>query len=162
MTLKPIKFNEQMFSAIMRGSKTQTRRPLKSVTTIDPARYRRWNKYQWAPESNSGKCFVYADWAPIKCPYGTIDDEILIKDTDCAIKVSSIRIERLQDISEADAKAEGCEPMHLDDLGQTWKTYQRGFQSLWEMIYGGVGPKSWDANPWVWVIEFKRLPVGAL
>ena len=69
------------------------------------------------------------------------------------LEVTGVRVERLQDISEADAQAEGCEPMHLDDLGQTWRTYKRGYQALWEQING---PGSWDANPWVWCVEFRR------
>jgi len=71
-------------------------------------------------------------------------------------RYEDIRVERVQDISEEDAIAEGAERIHLDDLGQTWEMHRRGFQSLWNSInakrgYGG------DTNPWVWVIEFKRL-----
>lgn len=73
------------------------------------------------------------------------------------LEVTGVRVERLQDISEADAQAEGAEPMALDDLGNTWRTHKRGYQSLWESING---PGSWDANPWVWVIEFQRLPTN--
>lgn len=72
------------------------------------------------------------------------------------LEITGVRVERLQDISQADAKAEGC-----------W--YGRGggepdfavspadhFPTLWASIYG---EESWQANPWVWVIEFKRVEV---
>lgn len=58
---------------------------------------------------------------------------------------TSVRIEKLNQISEVDAKAEGA----LNVNGE----YAEGFASLWESING---PGSWAANPWVWVIEFKR------
>jgi len=68
--------------------------------------------------------------------------------------VTDVRVQRLQDISEEDAQAEGAEQMHLDDLGNTWKTYARGFQSIWEKING---EKSWAANPWVVAVSFKTI-----
>lgn len=76
------------------------------------------------------------------------------------LEITGIRVERLQDISEADAKAEGCAPAWLDaDDHETIHadqrpTYRRGFSRLW---CGINGPESWDANPWVWVIEFQRV-----
>lgn len=67
------------------------------------------------------------------------------------LEITAVRVERLQAISEADAEAEGCcTPLrgHDDD-------FARGcYRNLWEQI-NGVG--SWTANPWVWVIEFKRV-----
>jgi len=71
------------------------------------------------------------------------------------LQITGVRVERVQEISEEDAKAEGAQEMHLDNLGQTWKTYQRGFESLWDSI--NSGDKSWAANPFVWVIEFRRV-----
>ena len=79
------------------------------------------------------------------------------------LEITGVRVERLQDISEVDAKAEGCEPIDLcdhirqscSDIGCPGPTnYRGGYQSLWESING---PGSWDTNPWVWVIEFKRI-----
>lgn len=72
-----------------------------------------------------------------------------------SLRVVSVRLEHLQDISEEDAKAEGAQAMAVDDLGNTWKTYRRGFQSVWESING---PGSWQANPWVWVVTFCDSP----
>jgi hypothetical protein len=73
------------------------------------------------------------------------------------LEVVSVRVERLQDISEADAQSEGVaewargacaagNPNGYTDVGY--------YSLLWEQI-NGAG--SWDANPWVWVVEFKRV-----
>ncbi len=73
------------------------------------------------------------------------------------LEITSVRVERLQDISEADAQAEGVTDdgslvTDLDgkDRGGTIAAYA----TLWEVI-NGVG--SWDDNPWVWVLQFKHL-----
>ncbi|MCY1169392.1 hypothetical protein D9M73_94200 [compost metagenome] len=66
--------------------------------------------------------------------------------------VTGVRIERLQDISEADAEAEGVDFLrHVPDVDETL-TAKQLYECLWESI-NGAG--SWDTNPWVWVIEFK-------
>lgn len=62
------------------------------------------------------------------------------------LEVTSVRVERLQDISEADAEAEGP-PKHFN----SWRD---NFCALWQKINGDG---SWDANPWVWAIEFNRM-----
>lgn len=64
------------------------------------------------------------------------------------LDIVSIRVEQLQTISEADVAAEGTSrfpprPLSRDD-----------YKQLWERIYGA---NAWSANPWVWVIEFKRV-----
>lgn len=84
------------------------------------------------------------------------------------LEVTDVRAERLQDISEADAIAEGVEsfrPVPGDGPAETlWKNYITGkftfrtaresFFSLWEFIHG---PESWNENPWVWVVSFKQI-----
>mgnify|MGYP003480117277 FL=1 len=62
------------------------------------------------------------------------------------LEVTGVRVERLQDISEADAISEGT-PFPCGG-------WVGGYQKLWESIHG---PGSWDLNPWVWVVEFKRV-----
>ena len=72
------------------------------------------------------------------------------------LEVTGVRVERLQDISAADARAEGCpdkpvdgaEQASIDLLAKLW------YHDLWEQING---LDSWAANPWVWVVEFKRV-----
>ena len=81
-----------------------------------------------------------------------------------SLEITALRAERLQDISDADARAEGIEGMagdpecgyrnYLDQSGKDWTLSPReSFQSLWESING---PASWAKNPWVWVVEFER------
>lgn len=72
------------------------------------------------------------------------------------LEVTGVRVERLQDISEADAQAEGCALECMtptgDDSGSAIHG-PGGYRALWESING---PGSWAANPWVWVVEFRR------
>lgn len=91
------------------------------------------------------------------------------------LEITDLRIERLNDISEEDAKAEGIEGrFHPEDSNcWTWKDYARSakfkedifhygsavtpgstFMGLWESING---PSSWAKNPWVWVIQFRKV-----
>lgn len=68
------------------------------------------------------------------------------------LEVTGVRVERLQDISEADAIAEGAE---WGACGAPQEgSYKAGYAQLWESIND---PGSWDANPWVWVVEFKKV-----
>lgn len=66
------------------------------------------------------------------------------------LEVTAVRVERLQDISEADAQAEGCTGSPLGAAADRIL-----YAKLWDQING---PGAWDANPWVWVLSFRRLP----
>lgn len=68
------------------------------------------------------------------------------------VEITEIRVERLQDISEEDARAEGCAP-HAPS-GRDGRVYRRPFECLWESING---KESWQQNPWVWVIGMKKI-----
>lgn len=75
------------------------------------------------------------------------------------LEITAVRIERLHDISEADARAEGAlcaDPVTGREvlLDKTLGSYRLHYRSQWEQIHG---PGSWDANPWVWAIEFQRV-----
>lgn len=87
------------------------------------------------------------------------------------LEVTDVRVERLQDISDADAIAEGIETMPEHDknarpTGRTlglerwpgdephWGRPQDAYAALWESI-NGAG--SWDANPFVWAVSFRVL-----
>lgn len=72
------------------------------------------------------------------------------------LEIEDVRVERLQDISEADAKAEGVSgEKEAADAGLDWYDKpRRAFRFLWQRI-NGAG--SWEENPLVWVITFKRL-----
>lgn len=99
------------------------------------------------------------------------------------LEITAVRVERLQDISEADADAEGCERLDTERYERDWKlcpkcggtrlhnalggnggvildvdcwecdTYAKRYRHLWTAING---PGSWAQNPWVWVVEFER------
>ncbi len=80
------------------------------------------------------------------------------------LEITDVRVERLNAISQEDAQAEGMEltgwrPTYSDpdSGGEVWTPYDN-FARLWESIYG---EGSWKVNPWVWVIEFKRVEGGA-
>lgn len=98
------------------------------------------------------------------------------------LEITGVRVERLQDITESDADAEGCERLDFERYERDWAlcpkcggtrlhdalgsgggvihdvdcmecdTYVKRFRHLWESTGG-----DWAANPWVWVIDFKRL-----
>lgn len=77
------------------------------------------------------------------------------------LEITEVRVQRLQDISEEDAKAEG-----IERVGERFKGYMRlvdgreydpalavtSFSQLWETIHGDG---AWQSNPWVWAITFK-------
>lgn len=69
------------------------------------------------------------------------------------LEVTGIGLERVQDISEEDAVAEG---VHQSHAGGPWgeEGLLEDFVTLWESIHG---PGSWDENRWVWVISFRRV-----
>jgi hypothetical protein len=79
------------------------------------------------------------------------------------LNITDVRVERLHGISQADAMAEGIAPE-----GDEWRDYMmpstqicltpRGsFETLWSSINGA---ESWEANPWVWVVEFERASLS--
>jgi hypothetical protein len=65
------------------------------------------------------------------------------------LEITEVSVERLQDITNQDAKAEGAPVTGYDD-----DTVLNHFHDLWESIHGSG---SWDQNPWIWVIGFKPL-----
>ena len=77
------------------------------------------------------------------------------------LEITGVRVERLQDISEADALAEGCALECMtptgDDSGSAIHG-PGGYIALWESING---QGSWEANPWVWAIDFRAAPKDA-
>ncbi|HBS2295330.1 hypothetical protein [Klebsiella pneumoniae] len=85
------------------------------------------------------------------------------------LEITDVRVERLNAISEEDAEAEGIDMEALYDSQDCYDcianhnmtgrpTVTGAFKYLWDSIYG---EESWKANPWVWVIEFKRVEGGA-
>ena len=106
--------------------------------------------------SQASRAFQKKSVPSIHMPRWASRIELLIKD---------IRVERLQDISEEDAKAEGVynlgtkrKPEYCIEIapftGFRSSKAVECFRELWTSING---PESWDANPWVWVVDFERI-----
>lgn len=204
MADRPILFSAPMVRALLAGTKTQTRRPVKPqpdyicqdgtpARSTDTAKVRR------------------GQMMTIPCPYGQPGDRLWVRESHwwfrdehdpvigyfppkltaddvkyradgevqgrtwrpsihmprwasrITLEVTTVRVERLQDISEADSVAEGIESAYGE-----WRDYRTdpainypvcltpcaSYQTLWESING---PGSWEANPWVWVVSFKRV-----
>ena len=75
------------------------------------------------------------------------------------LEITGVRVERLNEISEADAYSEGVTITSGQSFASNGNPELRNearcaFQSLWNSING---PESWAANPWVWAVEFKRI-----
>ncbi len=69
------------------------------------------------------------------------------------LEITDIRVEKLQSITEKDAMAEGAQPVLVPPDGGS-SPHIEGFEQLWKKINGC---ESWDANVWVWAINFRRL-----
>lgn len=76
------------------------------------------------------------------------------------LEITSVRVERVQEISEADAKAEGVRDLLTRPDSVAIKPSTACFIRLWDSINAACS-FGWDANPWVWVVEFKRVPQPA-
>ncbi len=201
---RPILFSGPMVWAILDGRKTQTRRIVKHahVITCDdrngatdtPCPYgvpgdRLWVKETWAKSINN--ILYAADGVASEGPQGNTDDwdwdrnvpnrwkpsiHMSRASSRLTLEIVSVRVERLQDISEEDAIAEGVPDYRshaptVSRFDQSFQSLNRstggkvpacpavaGFRMLWAKING---LESWNANPWVWVIEFKRVGGGA-
>lgn len=78
------------------------------------------------------------------------------------LQITDVRVERLQDITGEQAKSEGVR-LYTDhaELGDWWhvegiETYSADPRKSFELLWSSVGG-DWDANPWVWVVEFKQV-----
>ena len=79
------------------------------------------------------------------------------------LEITNVRVERLQEITDTDCLNEGMvmfwkknpSGIYQYGVGKHWFDYpDDAFQCLWNSING---KDSWESNPWVWVIEFKRV-----
>ena len=209
MKERPILFSAPMVRAILAGTKTQTRRVVKSrkdlgfgctlaahelageVNAGDYSNcpYGQPGDRLWVKETTikvedhgyTGPCYVESDEGRDVLEYGlspSPDDCTEVEPQDIRkrpaihmpramsrilLEITAIRVERLQDITIDDAKAEGAWGPDKSIVGKVASHFRideleanprLAFQMLWEQI-NGLG--SWDANPWVWVVEFKRI-----
>jgi hypothetical protein len=162
-----------MVRAILEGRKTQFRR----IVRLPPAS-QGWRFIECAfnCEDSARYHAGFAGNAEFKgsiicvdCPYGKPPDPIFKNPGDrlwvwdghafITPEITSIRVERLQQISEADAMAEGCPLINPDPFipGHGGSSASGWYSQLWEDIHGAG---SWDADPWVWVVEFRALERG--
>jgi hypothetical protein len=187
MKERPILFNAEMVNAVRADRKTQTRRIVKSCPHPNTERVHNfygetwdWLRYDgsrlgsficpygkigdqiWVRETfsetdyrtayradiNDGIHCIVEKWTPsIHMPRWA---------SRIQLEITGVRVERLNDISEEDAAAEGCDKsksVAARTIG--WcETPLRAFNRLWKQIYGA---DSWNANPWVWVVEFEQI-----
>ncbi len=74
-----------------------------------------------------------------------------------SLEITDVTAERLQKISEADAKAEGVDAWQSENYrvaNNIFDGYRLAYAELWNEING---PGSWAKNPWVWVVSFRRV-----
>lgn len=168
-----IKFSDEMLAAVIDGRKTQTRRPAdfkvrEEGYNLNFSGLKSGFYCNGAPSSGfvlrsmGAGCWNDRTY-PLHCPYGQVGDVIPFADKDGNIKgeieIADVWVQRVQDISQADAIAEGAPHNHpsidsvsryfgFPDFPRSW------FGQTWWHIYG---EKAWKDNPWVWVIEFKRV-----
>lgn len=124
---------------------------------------RLWVRETWQKIGDCPVCYAAGTSGCGACPSHTWRPSIFMKreDSRITLEVTDVRVERVQDISQADAKAEGINPVYHDTYGDLeldaeYIDAPGGFKWLWDSINDKRG-FGWDANPWVWAITFKRL-----
>jgi hypothetical protein len=179
--MKPILFSTEMVNAILDGRKTQTRRIVKpQPKTIAHDSKNRLPMAFWADNSKWIKpkyqvgdiIWVRETWSKKDGHYFykaghelLIDSEPLIKRWRPSIympreaariflRVTNVRVERLQEITEKDAKAEGV----ITNDAVKVSSYVYWFEMLWDDLNKKRG-YGWETNPWVWVYELERVEV---
>jgi hypothetical protein len=192
MAERPILFSAPMVRSILAGTKTQTRRVVKYAEPelVDADGWPLHDLSECGAGEMRASCpyggpgdrlWVRETWgefrrAPGKTVYRADNDMALGASNKwhpsihmhrwrsrITLEITGVRVERLQDISEADAKAEGVTPKWEPGCsgrlmeafgGFSFRPAASAYAELWEQING---PGSWSANPWVWVVAFKRV-----
>lgn len=180
-------FSGPMVRALLDGTKTQTRRAVKpqpfwvnlgdgqpNPTPLCPFGVvgdRLWVRETWAPDPRAPEVdgvAVYraTDEVMLNAHGARVDRwrpsiHMTRWASRITLEVTEVRVQRLRDISEEDALAEGVGLLLADEMGDARRAMTEaiaksrvdGFRLLWESING---PGSWDANPWVWALTFQR------
>jgi hypothetical protein len=182
MKERPILFSGDMVRSILDGRKTQTRRPvkphhlrgseepgqvlnilgrglLKEASLLCPLGQpgdRLWVRETWT-KTQYEKPVYRADsrdrdgwvWPSVASdPNGVLWKPSIHMPrwaSRITLEIVRVSIERVQDITEEGAIKEGCVPLDSSRPREM-------FGDLWQSIYG-----TWDANPWVWAVEFRRM-----
>jgi hypothetical protein len=181
---RPILFSGPMVKAILEGRKTQTRRVVKSPDPLcfDPRPIRQdyevgmrlWVRETWMPDGADVRFEMmkrgeipwavrYAASEPALGKMFKWHPSIFMPRPACRIilEVTDVRVERINDCSEEDAKAEGAPILGHPLVFGLKPTYRGGFATRWDALNGKRG-YGWEKNPWVWVIGFKRISGTAL
>lgn len=164
MRERPIIFNNDMVRAILDGRKTQTRRIVKGVPSTHD--FHGWVMNSSTPADEGKACWATGkspllnNIIRIRSPFGEIGGRLWVRETfymprwasRILLEITDVRVEKLKHVPRAGIIAEGYPSERAADGGEfdpfLW------YRDLWESIYG---EESWQANPWVWVIEF--IPV---
>ncbi|MFC4791772.1 hypothetical protein ACFPAF_06720 [Hymenobacter endophyticus] len=159
-----------MLAAVQAGRKTVTRRRLAGNIPLQqqPGRYR------YRELSEAGAMFedvaTRALLDPVPCPFGQPGDLLQVKETPALhLQIVSIRAERVQALTDADALAEGIECRKQQGLTH-WggvepsPTVAGGFRwynsprAAFRGLLAGIYPTAWARNEWVWVVSFSPQP----
>lgn len=189
MKQRPILFSGAMVRAILEGRKTQTRRVIRGpekYSRIHECGFccphgvtgdRLWVREQfsgtyawnaippsgWGWDNTEVPIWYWADGNPPDGDWTRPKPSIHMprRYSRITLEITDVRVQRLQDISEEDAIAEGLRYRPAIDAwtsgDDNWPTFvdpRRSYAGLWNHI-NGAG--SWDANPLVWAITFKRV-----
>ena len=179
MKEQPIIFSGSMVKAILDGRKTQTRRVIKPQPTMMDDDRRRLSVLSDCPYRSGDHLWVRETWIcegkdqPGQGLHYRANaceaDEKWFKEENwkwrssihmprwasrLTIEVMKIRVERVQDITEEDAEAEGIIGDTGGDFGD--REYIIPFADLWDSLNAKRG-YSWKSNPLVWVIEFRKI-----
>jgi hypothetical protein len=138
MIEREILFSTPMRAKLLEGSKTQTRRVLTEAGIA----------CDLVLEGRAYKKGSSGTKEQIACPYGAAGDRLWVRgQPDILLGITEVRAERLDSISEADARAEGV-GLGADPVA--------GYKVIWDELNAARG-FGWSDNPWVWVITFTRL-----
>ena len=158
MSDKSIPFNAAMVRALLDCRKTQTRRPLSIIghDVFSEFGVSDTPGYDWCFRDEDLRWHEFRNDELLKRLFEQKGDRLWVREGNkpraasrLTLIVTDVRVERLQDISEDDAIAEGADLARAD--GRLDPTFRLAFSNLWNSIYG---PDAWEANPWVSAITF--------
>lgn len=175
MTDKPILFSGPMVRAILREirkpgtGKTQTRRIHKSIPISEPQQFshgdRLWVRETWAQldalthidagsQALTDGFFYRADESTVNGEISRWTPSIHMPRwaSRITLKVTDVRVQRLQEISREDCVAEGCKGFVSND-GEDVETPEEEFSALWDSLNAERAP--WADNPWVVAVTFR-------
>jgi len=125
---------------------------------------RLWVRETWWRDQ-SGGCWGYKaedrEWPPTNCGGKAMSSMFMPRwASRLTLEIMVLRVERLQEITEEDAEAEGESWSGAGD-GENYDVYSavENYAHLWDSLNAKRG-YGWDKNPWVWVISFRRLTLG--